>query len=379
MTRSRKKPSKPYTDFPLFAHASGQWAKKIRGRTHYFGVWTEPDQSLRKYLEVRDYLQAGLKRPTDTDQTRLTELCNRFLTAKQSRVDSGELRMATWQDYKRTCGLIIDTFDRNRVVDTISPSDFAKLRGVISAKFGPVRTSREITQVRMLFRWGHQQELTAVPRFGSEFVKPSKDVLRRHRQSSPPKMFEASEIAAMIDAAGIHAKAWILLGINCAFIQRDVSDLTIGAVHLNEAVIDFPRAKTAIERRVPLWPETVKAMQDSLNNPWFPRSMNNGDRFFLSRQGNILVRDHGSATRSDTVHDNLRRLQRKLDIKQSKRSFGALRHTFRTIADETCDFPAILRIMGHSDHSISDHYRERISDDRLCRVVNHVRTWLFHG
>jgi len=57
--------------------------------------------------------------------------------------------------------------------------------------------------------------------------------------------------------------------------------------------------------------------------------------------------------------------------------FYALRHTFRTVADATKDFPAIRLIMGHADDSIDDVYREKIDDTRLLAVTEHVRKWLF--
>ncbi len=53
------KPTKPYKDFPLFPHATGRWAKKIRGKLHYFGPSKNPDEAMKKYLAQRDDLQAG--------------------------------------------------------------------------------------------------------------------------------------------------------------------------------------------------------------------------------------------------------------------------------------------------------------------------------
>ena len=49
----------------------------------------------------------------------------------------------------------------------------------------------------------------------------------------------------------------------------------------------------------------------------------------------------------------------------------------RTIADEARDQPAANSIMGHADESMAAAYRERISDERLRAVTDHVRGWLF--
>ena len=80
MTRtvSKKKPAKPYSEFPLYLHRTGQWTKKIRGRTVYFS--TDADAALRKYLEQRDDLQAGRTPRVQGEGLTVRDLCNRFLT-----------------------------------------------------------------------------------------------------------------------------------------------------------------------------------------------------------------------------------------------------------------------------------------------------------
>lgn len=93
--RSRKansKPDKPYKDFPLFPHDSGRWAKKIRGKLHYFGRWnTKQDnkivhvddvgasaqQAVDLYNAQRDDLYAGrTARPQRDIGYMLQDLCN---------------------------------------------------------------------------------------------------------------------------------------------------------------------------------------------------------------------------------------------------------------------------------------------------------------
>jgi integrase len=89
------------------------------------------------------------------------------------------------------------------------------------------------------------------------------------------------------------------------------------------------------------------------------------------------VRANDKGTNFDAIAEEFAKLLTELKLKRRGLSFYALRHTFRTIADATRDFPAIDRIMGHTDNSMADRYRERIDDERLEGVVNHVRSWVF--
>lgn len=94
LAKDRPKPAKPTADFPLFPHACGQWAKKVRNRFHYFGVWEDPDSALALWKLSEPYLRncRSLRdRLVADDQVEVGNLCNFFLGRKLEIVNSGKI------------------------------------------------------------------------------------------------------------------------------------------------------------------------------------------------------------------------------------------------------------------------------------------------
>src|SRR5262245_28699750 len=188
------KPAKPYPEFPLFPHAAGVWAKKIKGRMHYFGPWSDPDGALAKYLEQRDDLHAGRTPRPDPEALTVKELCNALLNAKRSRLDTGELAALTFGDYKSACDEVIAAFGKPRLVSDLAPDDFARLRDRMAKKWGPQRLSKTIQFVRCVFKFAYDAGLIDRPvRFGPGFTRPSKKTIRLHRARQGVKLFTAEE------------------------------------------------------------------------------------------------------------------------------------------------------------------------------------------
>ena len=369
------KPSKPYPDFPLFARSDGRWAKKIRGKMHYFGPWADPDAALAKYMAEKDALHAGRKPREATDGITVKELCNRFLNAKRALVESGELTNRSWEDYKAVCDLLVPHFGKARLVNDLDPDDFAALRRKWAKKWGPVTLGNVIQRARVVFKFAFDDGLIDRPvRYGQAFKRPSRKVVRIDRAKKGPKLFAAGEIRRLLDAAGPTMKAMVLLGVNCGFGNADCGRLPQSAVALESGVIDFPRPKTGIPRRCPLWPETIEAIRVALAKRPAPKDEADAGLAFITKYGLPWAKD---AT-DQTLAKEFGKLLRALHINgRTGLGFYTLRHTFRTVADETKDQPAADYIMGHADPRMAAVYRETISDERLKAVADHVRTWLF--
>jgi integrase len=388
--KAADRPKKPYPDFPLTPHPSGSWQKKIRGKIHYFGRWArrvsgkleriEGDgwkDALEEYKAVADDLHAGRPPRVKGDALTVAELCNRFLTAKLRKRETGELGPRMFAEYREMTDLIVAAFGTTRRVDDLAAEDFEALRAQMSERWGLVRLGNAITRVKSIFKYALDNGLLdRPPRFGSEFRKPEKSVLRRHRAQNGKKMLEANELRRLIDAAGVPLQAMILLGLNAGFGNYDCATLPSSALDLDAGWVDFPRPKTGIARRCPLWLETVSAIREALAERPAPKDTADADLVFLQRSGRRWVRNT-EKSRSDNVSVQFFELLKKLGLHRDRIGFYALRHVFRTVADVARDPVAIDLIMGHADPSMGGHYRERVDDSRLRAVTDHVRQWLF--
>ena len=371
---AKRKPDKPYADFPLFAHANGLWAKKIRGKLHYFGPWVDWQAALNKYQDQRDDLHAGRTPRASREGLTVRDLANRFMTAKEIQRDAGDITSRTFADYLATSRLVVDSFGKNRLVIDLAADDFEQLRKSLAKKRNPNTLGNEIQRIRTAFKYAYDAGLVEHPiRFGPTFKRPAKRILRAIRQKKGSRMFEAAQLRKILDAADNPLRAMILLGVNCGFGNHDCGTLPTTALDLKAGWVNYPRPKTAIERRCPLWPETATAITEAIAAR--PKAKLDADSqlVFITKYGQPWAKDVADSP----VTKEMRKLLDTLGLHRPGLGFYALRHTFETVGGEARDQVAVNHIMGHVDQSMAGVYRENIGDDRLRDVSDFVRNWLF--
>jgi integrase len=371
---AKTKPAKPYPDFPLYAHASRRWAKKIKGKTHYFGPWGDPSGALEKYREQADDLHAGRTPTVASDAITVVDLCNEFLRHKKDLQQNGELSSTTIIDYQSSARDLRDYFGRTRTVESLKPADFSGLRNSLAKGVKASTLRVRIQRIRTIFKYADDTDLIDRPiKFGPVFQRPSAKVVRIEKNERGPVMFSREELCKLLKTLPVQFKAMTLLGINCAYQNGDCGRLPVSAIDFDRGWIHYARPKTGVERRCKLWPETIVAIQDWLAVRPEPRD--------ASCSGLVFIRDAQGSWFTGTHTCPLGRAfataSKAAGVYKNGRSFSALRKTFRTVASEHLDEPAADLIMGHSRGDMASIYRQTISDERLTAVSEYVRKWLW--
>jgi integrase len=356
----------------------GYWCKKVRGRRIYFeATKNDPDGeiSLKQWLRTKDALLAG-EDPERVEKANsglmLGDLCEFWMEHQEAKLNAGDIGKRTFDELHAIGKFLLKHIRKEREVSSIVPQDFAKVRSALAANYGPNGLNKRITQIRSLFRFAYLEgHIDREIRYGKSFEKPSAKTMRKLRSDQGRMDFTREEILAMLEKATVSQKAMVLLGINGALGNSDVADLPKKALDLKHGWLDYPREKTAVERRIPLWKETVEAIQAAMK-----KRPSDGDFVFVSARG----QDYRDESRTGwRVTGEFRQVLAKAKIPSRKRGFYSLRRTFQTQAEKCYDLVAVKAIMGHafSEQDMSARYRQTVDDERLLRATNVVRTWLF--
>lgn len=366
----RQKPAKPSPDFPLSPRANGQWAKKIHGKWEYFGPWSHPEDALARY-QAR--IGGHAKQPVQ--QVTLADLINCFLRAREPAKEAGEISEQTFELYWYRGEQLVQSFGRNRPVDSLTPSDFRELRSQLARKYSPATLTVAIRQIRTIFLFG-RENMNVFPTMGSEFKAPSARLLRKARNEGPERFFEAAQIRKLLAAANFNLRAMVYLGVNCGFGCSDCAHLRLKFLDLENGWIEYPRRKTEVMRLCPLWPETVVALRAAIDRTDILRKLRKHDYVFVRRNGRPFADCSPTAVSSAATV-----LLKRVGLHSKGVGFYSLRHVFQTIGERAKDPVAVSAIMGHAPRAgdMSDHYRHMKRDrQRLVAVTAAVRDWLLN-
>lgn len=365
--------AKPYPQFPLTAHPNGQWCKKVRGKLRYFG--RDADAALTQYLAEKDELFAGREPERQPERLSVKELIGAFLDAKQSLVDEGEIGERSLEGYHETCKRIGKSLGLSRPVDSLSPKDFLKLRTDLSQgktkRLSSKTLQGELTRARVLLKFAQDNGMVEKLLLYRQALKaPSRANIRREAAANGARMFEASEIRSMIAAAPVQLKAMIYLAINCGFGNMDCAMLTFDKIDLETGWHCYGRNKTGIERRSPLWAETVAAIEAAIAERPTPR---------VGHEEFVFITKYGAGWASDrtALSHAFRKLAKSVGVyRPGCKVFYSLRRTTETIGAATGNQVAVDFLMGHSRSDMASVYRQKMFAGKLRETVDFIRGWL---
>lgn len=382
----------------LTRHSKG-WVKKIRGKV----VWicslaqapagADADAIYEKRM-AELWSEPMPAFPRCGERMALRDIADEFRSYKQRATIAGR----SLREYEEAIQDFLSIIGSSRLPGDLMPADFAKVRQAWAKRFGPHRLRKFIMLAKAMFNWAARRPLQIpLPDYGDEFRVPSKREFRlsakASREAHGSKFFTPEEIRTLIGMASSALQAMILLAINGGLGNTDLASLPVGVVDLGSGWLDYARAKTGVDRRIPLWPETIKALaaeaekrarwQASRVKRGRPKRDGTDHLFFLTRMGLPFIiertTESGGVVRKDQISQRFEALCRKCGLARKGRGFYSLRRTFRTMADEFGDARAAALMMGHEVDDVSSVYVLHVSDERLLALSNRIRGLIFSG
>ena len=355
--------------FPLTRHSTGQYCKKIHGKTFYFG--SDKKEALQRYLDQAVFLHGSnnnSQNPINCAMT-LKQLFDVFSKYQFSKLQAKAITARHYNDQIHSLKKLTTFLGQTRRIKDISTLDLQNYKRQLQKQYSSGhRLNLHISNLKTLFHWARKNNIL-------EHI-PNIDAVSRSKIIHKQRMiFTHDEIDKLLAIADAQMKAMIWLGLNCGFGCTDCAELQWKHLDLVNGRVVFPRRKTGIRRDLPLWPETIEALKAVPER---------GKLVFYTSKGNPFVRDvsrtdsNGQEKYSplNSITTKFSRLLKKagLDVPKGT-SFYALRRTAATMAAQSGDPFAVQRLLGHANLLMATRYVQDVSK-QTDRVIENSRKCL---
>ena len=358
--------------FPLTLHPTGQYCKKIKGKIHYFG--TDKKQALERYLDQAACLHGDRDTVTtrSSDTMSIRVLCDLYLQYQHSKVLAGELTARHYSDQTKSLAQLVSSLGEGRKIRDISTLELQSYKRRLQGRYGSAhRLNLHLGVMKAMFHWARRNDVL-------ERI-PNIDAVSRGKVVHLERFtFGSQEITKLLAPANAKMRAMIWLGLNCGFGCTDCAGLKWSDLDFEHNRVRLARNKTGVPRNLPLWPETIRALQE------VPGS---GLLVFYTAEGHpwvwtvTRIQDNGSTkyTTVNAVASMFARLLKKVKIDApSGTGFYTLRRTAATLAARSGDPFAVQRLLGHVNLEMATRYVQDISA-QTDRVIENSREYLVGG
>jgi integrase len=269
--------------FPLTLHPTGQYCKKIKGKIYYFG--SDRTEELQKYLNKATVLHRGsndLQKPISDNMT-LKQLCDIYLCYQHSKLQANDLTISHYNEQIGSLNRLTTFLGQKIDIADITTMDLQNYKRMIqNSHLSVSRLNLHISIMKALFHWARKNDVLV--------NIPNIDAISRGKVTHQEQFtFSSEQINKLLSAADMKMRAMIWLGLNCGFGCTDCAYLKWTDIDLVNGRVKLARRKTGISRDLPLWPETIDALEK------IPRT---GKLVFYTSRGNPYIQTH---VRNDTA------------------------------------------------------------------------------
>jgi integrase len=329
----------PVDYFPARPRSDGRYQKKIGGKLYYFGgVGVDRDEAMAEYQRVRHGLYGGAPVAVRVDgysRQTLRDAANRYLTARLLEVQAGTLRKVSYTDLRACVLQFVRHLGTHRRFEELCPDLFTAAANHFRRTESDTRWNHIVSAVNAWLNYADEHDwIAAAPKTGPKWRKiPNAGAVRN-------RLLTVTELEALLQASGDQMRAMLLLALNGGMGPNDLCHIELRQIR--NGILDTRRPKTGVRRVLPLWPETIEAIEDYLTArlsplPWL----------FITKFGN----QWGPG---DIGHEFRKmRVAAQVDFGENTGLY-VFRHTFGTLTDECGN--ARMLVMGHTFAGMDKHY-----------------------